>query len=62
MTALKIDEYGQILLPLEVGKQLDLQNNDWLKVNIQNNQIVMTPLREPDADLVEELIDQGIFY
>jgi len=60
MTAIEIDEYGQILLPLEVNQQLNLKNNDWVKVNIKSDHILMIPLREADEELIEELIDQGI--
>ena len=61
MTTIEIDEYGQILLPLEVNQQLNLQNYDWLKVSITTDHILMIPLREADAELIEELIGQGIF-
>jgi len=61
MVTIKIDEYGQILIPLEVNQQLNLQNNDWIKVSLKKDHILMIPLREADAELIEQLIDQGVF-
>ena len=56
-----IDEYGQILLPLEVNQQLNLQNNDWLKVNIKRNYIVLVPLKSGiDEELLDIIIHEGI--
>lgn len=62
MAAIKIDEHGQIFIPLELSQQIDLQNNDWLKVNVKANQIIMTPHRDPDEDSIQELINLKTLY
>ncbi|KGK91270.1 AbrB family transcriptional regulator [Desulfosporosinus sp. HMP52] len=55
--SMTIDDFGQILLPLEVNKQLNLKNGDCLRVSIQLNQIVIASVRsENDEDLDEELL------
>ena len=60
-TNITIDENGQILLPLEVNKQLNLQNNDWLKVNIKSDHIVLIPLKSGiDEELLDIIIHEGI--
>ncbi|ACV62745.1 hypothetical protein Dtox_1904 [Desulfofarcimen acetoxidans DSM 771] len=63
--SITIDDFGQILLPLEVNKQLNLQNNDSLKVSIKSNQIVITPSKswldeELDEGLLKTLLHEGI--
>ena len=61
ITNITIDENGQILLPLEVNKQLNLQNNDWLKVNIKSDHIVLIPLKSGiDEELLDIIIHEGI--
>jgi bifunctional DNA-binding transcriptional regulator/antitoxin component of YhaV-PrlF toxin-antitoxin module len=61
VTSITIDEFGQIMLPLEVNQELNLQNNDWLKVNIRPDCIVMVPSRDAlDTELLDELIREGI--
>jgi|GEM_PF-985731 hypothetical protein len=63
--SITINDFGQMLLPLEVNKQLNLQNNDYLKVSIQSNLIVITPFKscldqELDEGLIETLLHEGI--
>jgi len=63
--SITIDDFGQILLPLEVNKQLNLKNDDYLKVSIQSNQIVIAPFKswfdeELDEELLKTLIHEGI--
>jgi len=63
--SITIDDFGQILLPLEVNKQLNLKNDDYLKVSIQSNQIVIAPFKswfdeELDEELLKALIHEGI--
>ena len=59
--SITIDEYGQILLPLEVNQQLNLQNNDWLKVNIKSDHIVLVPPKSGiDEELLDIIIHEGI--
>ncbi|EHQ89082.1 AbrB/MazE/SpoVT family DNA-binding domain-containing protein [Desulfosporosinus youngiae] len=60
-----IDDFGQILLPLEVNKQLNLTNGDYLKVSIQSNQIVIAPFKswfdeELNEGLLKALLHEGI--
>jgi len=57
---IKIDEFGQILLPLKINQELNLRNNDWLKVNITSDSVVLTPSREVDGELIEKLIQHGV--
>lgn len=55
------EEYGQILVPLEIGQKLNLKNFDWLKVNVLTNKIVLSISREEvDDELIEALIHEGI--
>lgn len=63
--SITIDDFGQILLPLEVNKQLNLKNGDYLKVSIQSNQIIIAPFKswfdeELDEELLKTLIHEGI--
>ena len=60
MATLTIAEDGQILLPLEVNRQLNLKNNDWLKVSIKSDRIVLIPPREVDEELIAVLIHEGV--
>lgn len=60
MNKITINEDGQILIPLATNKSLGLQNRDWLKVNIKEEHIVLTPSREIDVELIEALIHEGI--
>lgn len=63
--SITIDDFGQILLPLEVNKQLNLKNNDYLKVSIKSDQIVIVPFKswfddELDEGLLKTLLHEGI--
>lgn len=63
--SITIDDFGQILLPLEVNKQLNLKNDDYLIVSIQSNQIVIAPFKswvddELDEGLLKTLLQEGI--
>lgn len=63
--SITINDFGQILLPLEVNKQLNLKNGDYLKVSIQLNQVVIAPFRswfndELDEGLLKALLQEGI--
>ncbi|MDD3888423.1 MAG: AbrB/MazE/SpoVT family DNA-binding domain-containing protein [Syntrophomonadaceae bacterium] len=61
VTSITIDEFGQIQIPLEVNQELNLQNNDWLKVSIKSDHIVMVPSRDVlDQELLDALIHEGI--
>ena len=61
MATITIDENGQILLPLEVNNKLNLQNNDWLKVNIKSDHVVLIPLKSGiDEELLDIIIHEGI--
>ncbi|MDD2585889.1 MAG: AbrB/MazE/SpoVT family DNA-binding domain-containing protein [Syntrophomonadaceae bacterium] len=61
IASITIDDDGQIILPLELNKQLDLQNNDWLRVSIKSDHIVLIASKdELDEEVVEDLIRQGI--
>lgn len=61
MSTITIDEFGQIRIPLEVNKELKLQNNDWLKVSVKPDYIVIIPSKnELDEDLLEALKHEGI--
>ena len=60
MATLTIAEDGQIRLPLEVNQQLNLKNNDWLKVSIKSDHIVLIPPREVDEELIAALIHEGV--
>ncbi|MEG6521811.1 AbrB/MazE/SpoVT family DNA-binding domain-containing protein [Desulfotomaculum sp. 1211_IL3151] len=57
----RINEHGQLLLPLEVGKLLNLQNDDLLKVTIESNYILLTLENiETKEDGVEKILDNLI--
>lgn len=63
--SITIDDFGKILLPLEVNKQLNFKNDDYLKVSIKSNQIVLAPFEfwqeeELDEDILKTLIHEGI--
>ena len=63
--SITIDDFGQILLPLEVNEQLYLRNNDYLKVSIKADQIVIAPFKsglddELDEGLLVTLLHEGI--
>ncbi len=57
-----IDEFGQILLPLEANQELKLRNDSCLKVSITSDHIVLVPLTKDtiDNNLIEALIHEGI--
>lgn len=38
----KIDDVGRIVLPKDIRNKLDLRINDLLKIDIENNKIVLT--------------------
>lgn len=38
----KIDEVGRIVLPKDIRNKLDLHINEMLKIDIENNKIVIT--------------------
>jgi len=63
--SITIDDFGRILLPLEVNKQLNLKNDDYLKVSIQSNQIVIASFKswfdeELDEEFLKTLVHEGI--
>lgn len=51
---------GQIILPLEINTQLNLQNGDWLKVSIKSGKIILTPEPEMDEELIKVLMHEGV--
>ncbi|ACV62543.1 hypothetical protein Dtox_1686 [Desulfofarcimen acetoxidans DSM 771] len=56
-----IDEYGQIMLPLEVNQQLNLKNNEWIKVNIKSDHILLVPSKPGiDEELLDIIMHEGI--
>lgn len=61
-TLVTIDEFGQILLPLEANRELNLHNDDLLKVSIKSDHIIVAPLTKDaiDKNLIEALIHEGI--
>ncbi|HWP96106.1 MAG TPA: AbrB/MazE/SpoVT family DNA-binding domain-containing protein [Syntrophomonadaceae bacterium] len=55
------EEYGQIMIPVEIGKRLNYKNFDWLKVNILSNRIVISlPKDEVDEELIKALVHEGV--
>lgn len=55
------EEHGQIILPIEIGEKLNLQNFDWLKVHIKTNQVVLcVSNNELDEELLKVLIHEGV--
>lgn len=55
------EEFGQIMLPVEVGQKLNLGNFDWLKVNVLSNHMVLSVTREEiDEEFIKALIHEGI--
>lgn len=63
--SITIDDFGKIVLPLEVNEQLNFKNDDYLKVSIKSNQIVLAPLKfwfdeELDEEMLNTLIHEGI--
>ncbi len=61
VASITVDEFGQILIPLEINQKLNLQNNDWLKVSLKSDHIVIVPSRDVlDNELLEDLIREGI--
>jgi len=62
VTGVSIDQFGQILLPLEANRELNLHNDDWLKVSIKSDHIVIAPQTRDtiDKNLIEALIHEGI--
>jgi bifunctional DNA-binding transcriptional regulator/antitoxin component of YhaV-PrlF toxin-antitoxin module len=60
-TNLIIEDDGKILIPLEVNQYLNLDHNDWLKVSIESDYIVINPPKIGlDEVLLEELVHEGI--
>lgn len=56
-----VEDNGQILIPLEVNQYLNLEHNDWLKVSIESDYIVIIPPQNGlDEVLLEELVHEGI--
>lgn len=61
MAVMKVDKDGQLVLPLEVCKKANLHNNDWLRVKIQPDCMLLIPSRvEIDEEIIEDFIHQGI--
>ncbi|GAB6181805.1 hypothetical protein JCM14036_31240 [Desulfotomaculum defluvii] len=60
MDSIRINEHGQILLPLEVSQILNLQNNDSLKVKIESDRVLLIPQTDGLNDNLEEILDQII--
>ncbi|HWP96480.1 MAG TPA: AbrB/MazE/SpoVT family DNA-binding domain-containing protein [Syntrophomonadaceae bacterium] len=55
------EEYGQIVLPVEIGQKLNLSKFDWLKVSIQSDQVVISVARDQlDEELLAALIHEGL--
>lgn len=44
----KIDEVGRIVLPKDIRKKLDLDANDMLKIDVEDNRVIITKA-EPDC-------------
>lgn len=54
-------EYGHILLPLHTGQQLNLDDFNWLKVDVKSDHMVLSPFSYGvDDDFLETLINEGV--
>lgn len=61
MVKISIENNGQLSIPLEANEYLNLQHNDWLKVSVQNNCIMLIPPKaELDEEFIADLIHAGI--
>ena len=53
----KIDSMGRIVIPMEIRKQLDIKDNDELKIDVINNEIVISkPELNDKLDCLLELL------
>lgn len=60
-TNLIIEDDGQILIPVEVNQHLNLKHNDWLRVNIESDYVVIIPPQIGlDEEMLEQLVHEGI--
>jgi bifunctional DNA-binding transcriptional regulator/antitoxin component of YhaV-PrlF toxin-antitoxin module len=50
----------QIIIPMEIGKKLNLTKFDWLKVNILHDYIVLSLPEDEDEELICALIHEGV--
>jgi AbrB family looped-hinge helix DNA binding protein len=60
-TTITIDENGQIRIPLEVNKELNFHNNEWVKVSVKSDHLVIIPTKDKlDEEYLAALIHDGI--
>ena len=53
----KIDSMGRIVIPMEIRKQLDIKDNDEFKIDVINNEIVISkPELNDKLDCLLELL------
>jgi len=52
MTASKLGQRRQVVIPREICEQLGLQVGDFVEVNLRGGVVVVTPKKLVDADLV----------
>lgn len=51
----KIDELGRIVIPMEIRKKLDIQDNDTLNIEVKENSIVFTKNIDETNDKLTQL-------
>lgn len=51
MSLIRIKRNYQITIPAEVRKELGLDEDDWLHIEIEGNRIVFTPLSAEELDI-----------
>lgn len=58
---IQIGKDGQIILPIEINNELNLHDNDYLKVSIKEKHIELIPTRtELSEEIIQKLIHEGI--
>jgi hypothetical protein len=61
MATIKINESGHIEIPLKDDQKSKFKDNDYVKVNVKSDRIVIVPTdHELDEELIKALIHDGI--